>query len=264
VPVAAGTAVPNTVPAAPPTAIPMTQDGEQDPKMPSLPERTKQPTAIDLPEGDPWLGKISIIKDASQANSYILEKPIAVDNTFSIFFSEKDMRTVIAPALELYDKTIKTESSDETKNQQGGEDLSKLLESFKGKEPAKEAEKPLPNIYLGSILYYSPDNWAVWVNGKKLPSHFNNPANVFYVTRISRTEATFAWKPQNFRGMGQLWGEKSARPETTPKNVAVDVSAKTVTLTMHPNQTFIPSTLKIAEGIVFSPAAPAAPAAAGN
>ena len=188
------------------------------------------------------------MKDPSQSNDYILEKPVSIDRTFSIFFSEKDMRTVIAPALDLYDKNTKTESADDTKAQ-GGEELSKLLEGFKGKGEVKEVERPLHNLYLGSILYYSPENWAVWVNGKKLPSHFNSPTNVFYVKQISRTEATFTWKPQNFRDMGQKWGEKSEHHETLPKNVVVDVNAKTVTLTMRPNQTFIPTTLNTAPSV---------------
>jgi hypothetical protein len=48
-------------------------------------------------------------------------------------------------------------------------------------------------IYLGSIMYFGPKNWAVWIDGKKVTYEDNKPSNELYLTSVTHSDASVLW-----------------------------------------------------------------------
>ncbi len=48
-------------------------------------------------------------------------------------------------------------------------------------------------IYLGSILYHSPDNWSVWINDQKISAQDNKPSNNLYIKSLDKDRASIVW-----------------------------------------------------------------------
>jgi hypothetical protein len=49
-------------------------------------------------------------------------------------------------------------------------------------------------IYLGSILYFGPKNWAVWIDGKKITYEDNKSSNELYLTSVTSSSVDVLWK----------------------------------------------------------------------
>lgn len=186
----------------------------------------------------------------------LLEHPLKLDHGLSLMFSEKDMFSLIIPSLELYDKA-EDRATSTTGNAAASDDLTGLLESlkFKGEDKAKEVQQVLPNIYLGSIMYYSPSNWSIWLNGKKVTNAVNTPDKPIYVEAIDRTHVRLAWKPTSMIALNKVLNERRiATPEV------LDIEGSRVTVTMRPNQTFVTSLLAVLEGMIKQTVIPERPA----
>jgi len=175
-------------------------------------------------------------------------------------FSKGDM-TIILHALESYDGMGHPDRSTSGK----ADDLSSLLDSLSPKKDNEvpEAPPPLPNLYLGSIVYYSPGHWSVWINGKKLINRKNVPTNEFYIDRISRSEVELIWKPAYIHDILEHSQELAASGVHLSSNIRLDESGGKVILHLRPNQTFLPRSLTIREGLI-KPAAMTSPAAPGT
>lgn len=216
---------------------------------PVMPGQAQAKPESPFPEG------IETMQDPLQAGVVLMASPVQIPDNFSMMFTTKDMDSVINAGLSIYKALHATDTSvAKEKSTDDNDDLSKLLESFKGSATTKTQVQSLPYLYLGSILYYSPSQWSVWINGKKLPSHINNPDAIFYVKSISREGGEFVWKPPFFAEVQKKWNELSANPENLPKNLSVDVVDKSITFTLKPNQTLMTSRLRIEEGLVVQPA----------
>lgn len=124
-----------------------------------------------------------------------------------------------------------------------------LLESETGSDSASTI-KPKENneksyIYLGSILYFSPKTWAVWINGEKISSQTNSNTQEIYVTAIGRDKVQIMWQI-SFTKWKILTGYEDGEelPELTADNKV------RISFTLKPNQTFILGSNKIVEGKV--------------
>lgn len=179
----------------------------------------------------------------------LLEQPVAVDEGLSLMFTEKDMFSLIIPSLALFDRAGDKLANSENNTQASGDDLTGLLESLKVKGDAREKEvtQPLPNIYLGSIVYYDDANWSVWINGKKLTNMVNAPTNPIFVESVGRNRVTLVWKPNSMLPLNKIL---NSRKIATPENLQVEESSGRVIVTLMPNQTFVPSLLAVLEGMV--------------
>lgn len=216
-------------------------------------EALQNPTATVTPPAMPqpanMMNEPKILKvNKNGVEEKILQEPINVYSNFSIMLDIKDMETVITPGLTLYDSY--TNQLDTAKKGEGiSDDLTGLLESLKVQNEPRKTIRPLPNLYLGSIVYYSPTNWSIWVNGKKLTNTVNKESNAFYLKSITRSEVVLVWKPSTLQDMEKTWQDKTQKPA----GVILDSPNRTLTLTMRPNQTFIPNTLEIREGLIPTP-----------
>jgi hypothetical protein len=225
VPVKTDTLTPVTLPVANPISV-GDSDANNTPVTPPKIKRFQGPPAIEL-----------------------MEEPILIDPGMSLMFNPKDMHTLVIPSLALYDKAGSQMSSSGADQSSGNDDLTGLLESLKGKGETKEkeVEQPLPNIYMGSILYSSDASWSIWLNGKKLTNKVNSAANPIYVESIDSSQAQIVWKPASAIALNKIIREhKNATPDT----LSIDAEKGRLTFTLRPNQTFVPSLLAVLEGLI--------------
>lgn len=271
---AAAQPTPNPVVATPPVAqetLPATAEvpppvAQPSSAAPPLPSLDKMDTTMKPVENSDSAPKIMEI--TAPVKLRLLEEPLHVPADFSLLFSKNDMNTIIIPSLNLFDQAVQNQAKIQ-KAGGGGDDLTGLLESLQITN--KKVIQPLPNLYLGSIVYYSPTNWSVWINGKKLVNRLNKSSNILFVSNIDRSEAVFVWKPETLQDTGKTWDAKVAEGGVLPKNVVVEETKGTITFTLHPNQTFVPRTLTVSEGLIKqvipvtqdAPAETAAPGKAG-
>lgn len=53
--------------------------------------------------------------------------------------------------------------------------------------------KEKSKVYLGSILFFSSQNWSVWVNNKLISSDNNSPTNEIFIKYINGKKARIVW-----------------------------------------------------------------------
>lgn len=116
---------------------------------------------------------------------------------------------------------------------------------------SKKIEGPLfPAFYLASIVYYKPDDWAVWVNGKRISHYDNNEMSDIYVKSVNEKTAHIVWRPMKMDKMATKW-EQALYKRYTQKNgesIAIDDTKGTIGFTLKPNQSFDSRGLKVIEG----------------
>lgn len=194
-------------------------------------------------------------QDLLSKNPDLLVVPTHLDNV-SLMFNKSDL-DVISQALLVYDRshTAKVET---TENK---DSLTSLLDSLKSSQTSQPTEAPqaLPNLYLGSIVYYSPSHWSIWINGKKLMNPTNQASNELYVAQISASQIELVWKPAALLDTAQTWRDLTESGAKPLANIRVDEQTGKIILRMHTNQTFLPKSLAIREGLVLS-----APVTASN
>lgn len=250
---------PGTQPAVPPAAAPA-------PVPAPVPPPAQE--GMTLPPGSAPLASVPL-------PSGMMVQPFAVSRTLSVMFTRKDMETLVIPGLDLYASLV---AEDQAKAATQQEDLAALLQSLQipaaiaavTEQQQEPVSQRLPNLYLGSIVYYSQRDWAIWINGRKLSYAFNKPENVLFVKNISAESVTLTWRIPEAAKTDPTWQEMLRRKDKPGAGVAFDAGARLVTLRLHPNQSFVTPTLSLAEGLVKgSPpataeaqAAPAAPAGA--
>jgi len=166
----------------------------------------------------------------------------------TIMFTAEEMNT-INQMLKIYD------SYDPKKPTQGGpkDDFSDILTGIKTEQkeaPERQVERPLPNVYLGSIVYQSPKQWMVSINGELITSENNSTKKEFYIFAVSRKEVSLMWHPRSLGDFPQRWEQKTNNGAKLLPRVWFDAEHNAIRLDMHPNQTFVISTLAIEEGLV--------------
>ena len=196
------------------------------------------------------------LNEVGARNPDILIEPTHIESA-SLMFNKSDMN-VILQALDVYDNSAHAQKMQIANK----DDLTSLLDSLKAHSDSgpSGAPAPLPNIYLGSIVYYSPGQWSVWVNGRKLLARNNLPTGEFYVSSLSPSEVELVWKPASLQDMPSSWQRTTDSGAHPLPGIAMDESKGTVTLHLRPNQTFLPRSLTIREGLIRA-AAPTAMAA---
>lgn len=130
---------------------------------------------------------------------------------------------------------------DENSNKLNKEELAKLEQERKNRDLLELNERS--KIYLGSIIYISQDDWAIWLNKDKITSYNNKKNNEFFVERINRDKADILWtlSLSKWRILSGKTGNENL-PNINEKNqVLVRFNLKT-------NQTFILRYNNIIEG----------------
>lgn len=98
------------------------------------------------------------------------------------------------------------------------------------------------SVYLNSIMYISPTNWAVWMNGNKITNLTNGSSDILVVA-VSPLYVTFVWNITSTQW--DVINEKKLIPETKYKQ---ENGLVHLYFTLSPNQTYLPVLNKVLEG----------------
>ncbi len=127
-------------------------------------------------------------------------------------------------------------SADYKKYDTAGQDLADLSQ-----QSYEENEKSY--IYLGSIIYLTPKDWAVWINNQKITYTTNKKTSEIYVKSVESGKVKISWS-LSVSKWKILSGNQSE--ESTPKvNSRNQVE---VNFELKPNQTFVLSNISVVEG----------------
>lgn len=117
-----------------------------------------------------------------------------------------------------------------------------------------------PTYYLNSILYISPSNWTVWVNGVQYSAElhgFDSEAlKGLMVEHISPQAVRFTSRIRLLDRIAPGWKEKFSIDEKgnfvsiNIKNLTVSKEKDVISFTLQPNQRFAVSTMEINEGML--------------
>jgi|GEM_PF-1116053 hypothetical protein len=119
--------------------------------------------------------------------------------------------------------------------------------------PAEEVEKNEENeveeneksyIYLGSVIYFAPNDWVIWLNDQKISTTTNNEQKEIYVSSIVNDRIKIRWK-MNLSKWKILSGKKD---ETTAPRVDLNSNIVESEFELRPNQTFILGSNSVVEG----------------
>lgn len=109
-----------------------------------------------------------------------------------------------------------------------------------------------PVYHVSSILYHSPGDWMVWLNGQRVTPK-RNKGDV-RVTGVSRDFVQLSWKPDNWEYRQQVWNDKTALAPELQRILAaqartyVNVQGQTVSAVMRANQTWVTVNPIVVEG----------------
>ena len=109
-------------------------------------------------------------------------------------------------------------------------------------EVKKEEENEKSYIYLASIIYFTAEDWVVWLNDQKITPQTNNKNGELYLKSVQKDYVEVYWKLSISK-----WKVLSGKNDTTGLKINTNNQVE-VNFTLKPNQTFILGTNSIAEG----------------
>lgn len=154
----------------------------------------------------------------------------------------------------------------ETAGQASGEENDRVAEIISKLEGAFEKEKEIPEevltLSLNSIVYYSPNDWSLWLNGtrharKDALEGFSVGNSKLKVLSASKQEAHLVWLPMQttlpkIRERMDKKDDAALEPVShlaaAEKLVKLDEKGSDVHIVLHPNQTFFSDTMSVREG----------------
>lgn len=130
-------------------------------------------------------------------------------------------------------------------------------------EKPKEIVEEVLKLSLNSIVFDSPAQWSMWVNGqrfsrKEAQEGFTVDNSQLRVLQANNREITYLWTPitESYNLVRQRWEDKQNRGEIFTNTqvaqndrVEFDEDAHTVTITLRPNQTFVSQFMSVMEGV---------------
>jgi hypothetical protein len=165
-------------------------------------------------------------------------------NIFTTFMHTKKNLSAIKKAYAIYEEGMKdviygdvvTDGTGSTARHYGEE----------GDGPV--VDKMTSSAYLNSIVFLSPDNWAIWLNGQKISDENNqkNKTDEFYVESIKKDEVVLVQQISRNR-----WRMLNANPAQSNRyNYRSNEKTNKIELSvvLHPNQTFLASKNQVIEG----------------
>ena len=108
----------------------------------------------------------------------------------------------------------------------------------------KYEEREITTVFLASILYFSKNNWSVWLSDEKITSDNNRFDNEFYIEGIDGKKVKVLWSI----GLSK-WKILSGKTEDDAPFVN-GYNQVEIRFILQPNQTYILKSNKIVEGNV--------------
>lgn len=125
-----------------------------------------------------------------------------------------------------------------------------------------------PVYHLSSIVYRTPTDWTVWLNGARITPKTND--GDVTVTAVRPDRAWFSWKPTYIQPLTERINQKTLASTdavkhrfTTENTASVDRKSASIRFSLRPNQSFAASYFRTFEGKIATPKLPdsAAPTA---
>jgi len=110
-----------------------------------------------------------------------------------------------------------------------------------------------PIFYLNSIIYFSLDSWAIWINGNKVSAPKQQVDASLQLVSVSAKEVTFRWYPRYLDHISPNWSKQLQANEdgsysNATRTINLSASKDMLTFTLHPNQVFAVYDMDIFEG----------------
>lgn len=144
-----------------------------------------------------------------------------------------------------------------------GIDVGDIIGGLPGGEKPKEIAEEVLKFSLHSIVYDSPTQWSMWVNGqrfsrKQAEEGFTIDNSQLRVLQANNREVTYLWMPiaESYNLVRQRWEDKQNRGNiftdtqvAQNERVEFDEDGRTITVTLRPNQTFVSQYMSVMEGV---------------
>jgi hypothetical protein len=229
-------------PAAPAASVPATAPAAAPLTTASTPATTTAPAAFAVPEQTASVGSFGQ----------------------SIMYLPEDIANMTR-ILQAYEGVQKGTTKSVAGAGTGNEDdiLSELLAGVTGEagETGTDGEPviaTMPDLYLSSIVYRGPGNWAVWINQRRFTSkdkHEEGVPQPISIRGISRDMITLGWIPTDIERAKTLWEQRKTLKDSVFRHRAaqyasIDFNDKEgmFLIAMRPNQTFSPENMDVMEG----------------
>lgn len=182
----------------------------------------------------------------------------------SLMFDQKEIDDLLA-IYRAYQESVARRQGQEQERPSGDDDVARrTLETLAGIGLEEEKVAVDPEIFtfsLNSILYNSPSDWSIWVNGKRYSRKealegFTVGTSAVKVSRVGKDRITYVWTPQP-RSLGTVqgrWEDKQKQKDSIGKShqaaagEQVNLQDENVTVTLRPNQTFFSEYMTVMEG----------------
>lgn len=158
----------------------------------------------------------------------------------SLMFS-KDQNDNIERALDAFNNHQEFVPEETAKERAAN--ASKLEEEAEKERERQIAENAKSFVYLASIIYFTSNDWAVWINDKKITYRNNDPDKEISLVSVRPGSVKVTWKLSVSK-----WRILSRqRSDAIPPNLNDDNQVE-VDFELMPNQTFSLNTSEITEG----------------
>jgi len=129
------------------------------------------------------------------------------------------------------------------------EGLEKKEEKIPEEDPEKNEENEIVEneksyIYLGSVIYFSANDWVIWLNDQKISTSTNNEQKEIYVSSVDKDRIKVRWK-MSLTKWKILSGKKD---ETMAPRLDFDSNIVESEFELRPNQTYILGSNSVVEG----------------
>lgn len=177
----------------------------------------------------------------------------------SIMYSQEQIEWV-EKAMESYTKgiPISTLLPDIFPPDKGeGIEIEKPNEDLAQSGGAEQLRLVAPVFHLDSVLYISPDNWSIWLGGKKVS--FGKPAQAqvdigkLEIAKVTENSVTMIWSENRIERIFPKWrsyfnplGDR--RFASNNKNIVVDLQTGDISFVLGINQSLDTASMKILEG----------------
>ncbi len=163
----------------------------------------------------------------------------------SLMFDDREIDN-IERAVESYKnkQVFILDENSENKQDPANSDSEDISEKIKNSLINGQEDDLNPNsyIYLASIIYSSSDNWAIWLNNKKITSESNKSDKELFVKSIDKNKVSIQWNVSPTK-LKVLVGSKAEDNFKTNANGLIEIK-----FSLRPNQTYILGNDKVVEG----------------
>jgi hypothetical protein len=161
----------------------------------------------------------------------------------SLMFDDEEIANIDRAVESLKNNQIYIPTDDESQKNLTEEEKKKKEEEDKKKSSQSE-DNEKSYIYLASIIYFTPKDWAIWINQQKITPETNKPTNEFYLTSVKKDSVKILWKLSLSKWKILSAGSKNeGTPPATNKDNQVEIEFE-----LQQNQTFVLSSRTVVEG----------------